>query len=206
MKAPPPTPLEAGLTTPRQSAEATAASTALPPSRSASRPILEHRQSSAATAPCGDVTTSLRPAAPGAAEAAAAAAPPAAASRRKRTRAAVTRSGSGSHWRRRGRAAELRKDGGSLAKRMDSVLITPSEGKTQDFLTSHGAGERESREPLDSEAWFLLPIFLHRYRKCYKSCDWIGSTSYGFISYYIHSIANCKAFDVAAHRAEPNNT
>ena len=60
----------------------------------------------------------------------------------------MTRGGSGSHWRRRGRAAELRKDEGSLAKRMDSVLITPSEGKTQDFLTSHGAGERESREPL----------------------------------------------------------
>lgn len=69
MKAPPPTPLDAGLTTPRQSDAATAASTALPPSRSASRPILEHRPSSAATAPCGEVTTSLRPAAAAAAAA-----------------------------------------------------------------------------------------------------------------------------------------
>ncbi|KAG0526091.1 hypothetical protein BDA96_06G115300 [Sorghum bicolor] len=104
MKAPPPTPLDAGLTTPRQSAEATAASTALPPSRSASRPILEHRQSSAATAPCGDVTTSLRPAAAGAAVAAAPAA--AAARRGRRRRATVTRGVS--HWRRSRRAAEFR--------------------------------------------------------------------------------------------------
>lgn len=58
-KAPPPMPLDAGLTTPRHSAAATAASTAFPPSRRRSLPILEHRPSSAATAPCLDVRTSL---------------------------------------------------------------------------------------------------------------------------------------------------
>lgn len=51
IKAPPPRPLEAGLTTPKQRAAATAASAACPPSLRISLPILEHRRSSVATAP-----------------------------------------------------------------------------------------------------------------------------------------------------------
>jgi hypothetical protein len=60
MKAPPPRPLEAELTTPRQRATVTAASTAEPPSRNASRPVAEQRASSAATAPWREVSTSRR--------------------------------------------------------------------------------------------------------------------------------------------------
>jgi hypothetical protein len=55
INAPPPTPLASGLTTPRQRAVATAASTAVPPSLRTSRPITEHRLSSAATTPMSDV-------------------------------------------------------------------------------------------------------------------------------------------------------
>ena len=51
MNAPPPAPLECGCVTPKHSVAATAASTADPPSASASAPTAEHRGSSAATAP-----------------------------------------------------------------------------------------------------------------------------------------------------------
>lgn len=51
MKAPPPMPLDPGLTTPKQREAATAASTACPPFRRKLIPIVEHRPSSVATAP-----------------------------------------------------------------------------------------------------------------------------------------------------------
>lgn len=59
MKAPPPMPLDAGLTTPKQRAAATAASTAWPPSRRTPTPIREHLPSSVATAPWRATIASL---------------------------------------------------------------------------------------------------------------------------------------------------
>uniref|UniRef100_A0A2P2JYN6 Uncharacterized protein MANES_03G029500 n=1 Tax=Rhizophora mucronata TaxID=61149 RepID=A0A2P2JYN6_RHIMU len=58
MKAPPPIPLDIGLTTPTHKVVATAASTACPPCLSIDTPISEHLPSSAATTPCSDSTTS----------------------------------------------------------------------------------------------------------------------------------------------------
>ncbi|KAJ0975146.1 hypothetical protein J5N97_017111 [Dioscorea zingiberensis] len=58
MNAPPPIPLDAGLTTPKHNAAATTASTACPPSRNTSLPILEHVPTSVATTPWAAVISS----------------------------------------------------------------------------------------------------------------------------------------------------
>ena len=60
MNPPPPIPLAMGFTTPRQNAVATDASTAFPPARKASRPMSEHRSSSAATIPSSASTMRSR--------------------------------------------------------------------------------------------------------------------------------------------------